>query len=182
MYNDQIGLIKLKEKRIIFAALYVLSIVISNVLVNYFGVVSIFGLSFPASVFFVGLTFTLRDFVQRYWGDMSSLFWILVASLITMSLNVKLAFASTLAFLVSEIIDWFVYKITKLPFYKRVIFSNLFSCPVDSFIFISLVFGFNIFNIIYFSLAKYVLSLFGLILILLVKKWDNRIVQEKYIS
>jgi len=109
---------------------------------------------------------------------MSSLFWILVASLITMSLNVKLAFASTLAFLVSEIIDWFVYKITKLPFYKKVIFSNLFSIPLDSFIFISLVFGFNIFNIIYFSLAKYVLSLFGLILILLVKKLDNRIVKK----
>jgi len=50
MHNDQIGL-ELKEKRIIFAALYVLSIVISNVLVNYFGVVSIFGFFLPASVF-----------------------------------------------------------------------------------------------------------------------------------
>ena len=173
---------ELKEKKIIFAFLYVLSIVISNVLVNYFGAVNIFGVFLPAGVFFASLTFTLRDFVQRYWGDKSGLLWIFVATLITMSLSVKLAFASTLAFLTSEIVDWFIYKTTKLPFYKRVIFSNLFSCPLDSLIFISLVFGFNIFHIIHFSLAKYVLSLFGLLFILLVRKGNDRTVEVEYIS
>ena len=124
-----------------WALLYLLSILLGNAFVIWFGIVTIGWLSFPAGVFWIGLTFSLRDFVQRYWGDWATWIWMIAASIITCFLNWQVALASVSAFLVSEGVDWYAYRVLKKDFVWRVVISNLISCPLDSLIFVGLVFG-----------------------------------------
>jgi uncharacterized PurR-regulated membrane protein YhhQ (DUF165 family) len=124
-----------------WAFLYLLSILLGNAFVIWFGIVTIGGLSFPAGVFWIGLTFSFRDFVQRYWGDWATWVWMIAASVITCFLNWQVALASVSAFLVSEGVDWYAYRVLKKDFVWRVLISNLISCPLDSLIFVGLAFG-----------------------------------------
>jgi uncharacterized PurR-regulated membrane protein YhhQ (DUF165 family) len=107
----------------------------------WFGIVHFAGLTFPAGVVFVGLTFSFRDFVQRKWGDYACWIWMLLATLITFFLNQKIAIASVSAFAISEAVDWAFFKFLKFPLRKRIYISNLFSCPLDSIIFVTIAFG-----------------------------------------
>lgn len=125
----------------IWGIVYLASIMLGNIFVDLFGIVKIWGLTFPAGVVFIGLTFSFRDYVQRNWGDWASWGWMGMASLITVLFNVKIAFASFAAFVVSEGVDWMVFKFFKKPFHQRIMFSNLLSCPLDSMIFVTLAFG-----------------------------------------
>ena len=124
-----------------WAFLYLLSILLGNAFVIWFGIVTIGGLSFPAGVLWIGLTFSFRDFVQRYWGDWATWIWMIAASIITFFLNWQVALASVSAFLVSESVDWYAYRVLKKDFVWRVLISNLVSCPLDSLIFVGLAFG-----------------------------------------
>jgi queuosine precursor transporter len=128
-------------KKWIWGPLYLLSILLGNAFVIWFGIVTIAGLTFPAGVVWIGLTFSFRDFVQRYWGDWATWIWMIAASIITYFFNIDIALASMTAFLVSESLDWFVFKVLKRPFVSRLIWSNLISCPVDSLVFVLLAFG-----------------------------------------
>ena len=65
----------------------------------------------------------------------------IAASTITCFLNWQVALASVSAFLVSEGVDWYAYRVLKKDFVWRVVISNLISCPLDSLIFVGLVFG-----------------------------------------
>jgi uncharacterized PurR-regulated membrane protein YhhQ (DUF165 family) len=65
----------------------------------------------------------------------------IAASLITLFFNLDVALASTAAFFVSESLDWLLFRVLKRSFLSRVVWSNLVSCPVDSLIFVLLVFG-----------------------------------------
>ncbi len=122
--------------------LYLLSILLGNAFVIWFGIITVAGLTFPAGVVWIGLTFSFRDFVQRYWGDRATWGWMIVASVITLFFNIEIAMASMTAFLVSESLDWFLFKVlNRRSFASRVIWSNLVSCPVDSLVFILLAFG-----------------------------------------
>jgi len=129
------------NKKIMWALLYLVSIIIANLFVIWFGIVHVAGLTFPAGVVFVGLTFSFRDFVQRYWVYYVCWIWMLLATGITFIFNQQVAIASVCAFLVSEGVDWFAFKTLKMPFRKRIYISNLFSCPLDSLIFVSIAFG-----------------------------------------
>ena len=122
-------------------ALYLTSILLGNFFVMWFGIVHIAGLTFPAGVVFVGLTFSFRDFVQRQWGDYACWIWMAIATGITFFLNQQIALASVSAFLVSEAVDWASFKYLKFSFKKRIYISNLFSCPLDSLIFVTIAFG-----------------------------------------
>lgn len=128
-------------KKYMWGILYLSSILLGNVFVNWLGIITIAGLTFPAGVVFVGLTFSFRDFVQRSWGDYLTWVWMILASLITVFFNLHLALASFAAFIISEAMDWFVFKVSGLPFHKRIYVSNLFSCPLDSVVFVTLAFG-----------------------------------------
>jgi uncharacterized PurR-regulated membrane protein YhhQ (DUF165 family) len=128
-------------KKWIWGFLYLLSILLGNAFVIWFGIVTIAGLTFPAGVVWIGLTFSFRDFVQRYWGDWAIWSWMIAASIITLFFNMDIALASMTAFFVSESLDWFIFKVLKRSFASRVIWSNLFSCSVDSLIFVLLAFG-----------------------------------------
>lgn len=130
-----------KSKKMVWGFSYLLSILIANLFVIWFGIVHFAGLTFPAGVVFVGLTFSFRDFVQREWGDRACWLWMILASILTTALSPKVALASFTAFLISEGVDWAAFKYLKYSFRKRIVISNLLSCPLDSIIFVTIAFG-----------------------------------------
>jgi len=122
---------------------YLASIVFANVLASIFGIVAIFGISFPAGAVAIGLTFSARDYVQQIYGKLGCWKWMITALIITLFFNLNVAVASGSAFLVAEFIDWIIFTYSNRPFKQRVIISNLISIPIDSVIFVVLAFGWN---------------------------------------
>jgi uncharacterized PurR-regulated membrane protein YhhQ (DUF165 family) len=131
---------------------YMLSIIFANLTVSWFGLVTWFGwLTFPAGAVFIGLTFSMRDFVQREWGDLKVWWFMIASTLITTLMGVilshlpvplwKVAVGSAVAFIVSEAIDWAVYYFMKKDIIWRICVSNIFSTPIDSILFVGIVFG-----------------------------------------
>jgi len=143
----------------IWAISYIISIIIANILVDYFGIVHYLGLTFPAGVVLVGLTFSFRDFVQQYWGPLKIWVFIIIAAIITLFMNWQLALASVSAFLIAETVDWLIFTITKKEFTQRILLSNTISTPLDSIAFVVLAFGWNWDAIWGQSVIKYLSSL-----------------------
>lgn len=154
-------------KKLFWSSMYLVSILIGNLFVIWFGIVHFAGLAFPAGVVFIGLTFSFRDFVQRNWGDWACWTWMLLATVITFFLNRNVAIASVSAFVISESADWAAFKFLKYSFRKRIYLSNLISCPLDSIVFVTLAFGWNFPAIWGQALIKY---LSGLLVLPLIKK------------
>ena len=144
------------ENKWYFGIGYILSIILGNLLVVYLGIIHMFGLVFPAGAIAIGLTFSLRDFVQRSFGH-KVWYFMIISTILTALLSFvlanmpippwKVALASAVAFIVSEATDWLVYTITKKDIIFRIIVSNLFSTPLDSILFVGIAFGsFNFFD------------------------------------
>jgi queuosine precursor transporter len=123
------------------AAFYLGSIILGNILVHRFGLITVFGLTFPAGAIAIGLTFSARDFVQEAYGKFGCLIWMFAASLITFAFNRQLAVASVCAFCIAELSDWLIYTRAGGSFEKRLVLSNLISTPLDSLVFVLLAFG-----------------------------------------
>lgn len=143
----------------ISALLYLLSILGANLLVIKYGVISLGWLTFPAGAVLIGLTFSMRDFVQRRYGKWRCWWWMLLATVITTVLNLNLAVASGAAFLISEACDWYIFTTTRLPFKKRIFWSNLLGTPIDSLFFVTIAFGFSLPVIVGQTIVKFVSSL-----------------------
>ena len=141
---------------------YLSSILLANVVVNHFGIVTIWGLTFPAGAPLIGLTFTFRDMVQRKYGKYKCWWWMIGASIITLCFNWQLALASMAAFLVAEGVDWLIYTSVPGSFTKRVLLSNLLGLPLDSVIFVVLAFGWNLPAIIGQTIVKLVFGILPL--------------------
>jgi uncharacterized PurR-regulated membrane protein YhhQ (DUF165 family) len=102
-----------------------------------------FGLMAPSGVLMIGLAFVLRDLVQRRLGAA----WAVAAILVGAALSATLAppalvFASGVAFLVSELIDFAIYT----PLQRRglvlaVAASSFAGLIADSALFLHLAFG-----------------------------------------
>jgi uncharacterized PurR-regulated membrane protein YhhQ (DUF165 family) len=120
---------------------YLGSILLANLLVIWFGIVKIGPVVAPAGALVIGLTFSARDFVQRSWGKWPAWGWMVTASIITMFFSRDVAVASVAAFLASEAVDWLVYILVGGPLRRRIFWSNLFGTPLDSLIFVPMVFG-----------------------------------------
>ncbi|MGK2905832.1 MAG: VUT family protein [Desulfuromonadales bacterium] len=123
------------------AVFYLGSIVLANMLVDTLGIVTVFGLTFPAGAVAIGLTFSTRDLVQERFGKYGCWLWMLIAVVITFAFNRQLAIASVCAFLVAELADWVIYTYSGGNIEKRLILSNLVSTPIDSVVFVLLAFG-----------------------------------------
>ena len=154
--------------------LYLGSIVLANVLVHMYGIITVLGLSFPAGAAVIGLTFSFRDLLQQKHGKWGCWIWMGAAMVITFFFNQKLAVASVSAFVVSELIDWGIFTYSKKPFQQRIILSNLFGTPIDSIIFITLAFGWNWQAILGQTIVKFISSC-----IVLVPKILNRNLKPK---
>lgn len=145
--------------KLTWAFLYLFFIVLSNWLASTFGLVHFLGLVVPAGAFVVGLTFTVRDRVQIYWGKNGCWVWMLVGTGLSALFSPGLAVASGVAFFISETVDWLVFTWVGGSFRKRVVLSNITSIPLDSLVFVPLVFGWNTPAIIGQSVVKLVSSL-----------------------
>ena len=122
---------------------YGASVVAANAAVLWWGFVPVgFGLLAPAGVYFAGLTLTLRDAVHDRLGRQAALFAVTAGAALSAVLSPRLALASGLAFLASELLDLLVY----VPLRRRsaalaVAASNTVGLVVDSVLFLALAFG-----------------------------------------
>jgi len=113
----------------------------------------------------------VRDFAQREIDH-----WVIAALVAGLALSFltsdpAVAFASTCAFAVSELIDWAVFTFVKRPLSDRVVVSTAISSPIDSAVFYAIAATTipGIFNI--WSLATSVLSkLAGVFLVFVVMR------------
>lgn len=110
-----------------------------------YGIVAIgFGLTGPAGLYFVGLSFGLRDFTQETLGR----WWVWAAILIGAALSYlvapSFALASGVAFLASEAFDWTVYTPLRHREWGVAVFlSNLAGSITDSVLFLWIAFGWS---------------------------------------
>ena len=89
---------------------YIATIFAANWAVAVFGLVPVgFGLTAPAGVYCAGVAFTFRDLVQEQLGRSWTIGAIGVGALLSAVVSLQLAFASGVAFLVSELVDLAVY-------------------------------------------------------------------------
>lgn len=126
-------------------ALYLLSIVAGVAAIKIFGVVPIpGGFMAPAAVYVVGVTLILRDWLHELTGRRTALLAIIAGAGLSAAFDVRLALASGLAFLISEVLDLLVYEQVRNRFDSvptGMAVSNTVSIPVDSLIFLGLAFG-----------------------------------------
>lgn len=83
-----------------------------------------------------GLILVVRDFAQREIGHE-----VLIAMLIGLALTAQLAgkelaFASGLAFLIAEMVDWAMFTFTRLKLSSRVLVSSALAAPIDTSVFL----------------------------------------------
>ena len=134
-----------------FLIAFVITVVGANWALLTYGIVPIgFGLEAPASVYFVGLTFTFRDGLRERLGFKGALVAIAIGSILSYILEVRqdgdpiarIAIASAAAFAVSEFSDAVVYeRIRQRSRLLAIIGSNTVGLVVDSALFLSLAFG-----------------------------------------
>lgn len=129
---------------LIYAILYLASIILSAWLVVYIGPVPVgFGLYAPAGAYAIGITMTMRDLLQDQLGPKATYAVIILATIISALLSPQVAIASATAFLASETLDLIVYT----PIRKKghlitaIIASNTAGIAVDSFVFLQIAFG-----------------------------------------
>ena len=100
------------------------------------------GLMVPAGVLFAGLAFTFRDLVQDSLGRRWTVGLILAGAVLSGLISPRLALASGIAFLVSELADFLVYTpIRTRHWLGAVAASNTVGLMVDSVLFLWLAFG-----------------------------------------
>ncbi len=171
--------------RWVSAFCYVGSIILGNVFVAVFGIGTLvlynanapehifFSLTFPLGAMWIGLTFSIRDFVQRLWGHKLTWVWMLLATLVTWLFNKDVALASVASFLASESVDWFTfYLLRKKSLQTRLVVSNLLSCPIDSLLFVTIAFGVPWYSPAVWgqAIVKYVFGLLAIPLIPIIEK------------
>ncbi|MYB41407.1 MAG: VUT family protein [Chloroflexi bacterium] len=134
-----------------FLVAFVITVVGANWALLTYGIVPIgFGLEAPASVYFVGLTFTFRDGLRERLGFKGALVAIAIGGILSYVLEVRqdgdliarIAIASAAAFAVSELSDAVVYeRIRERSRLLAIAGSNTVGLVVDSALFLSLAFG-----------------------------------------
>lgn len=134
-----------------FLVAFVITVVGANWALLTYGIVPIgFGLEAPASVYFVGLTFTFRDGLRERLGFKGALVAIAIGGILSYVLEVRqdgdliarIAIASAAAFAVSELSDAVVYeRIRERSRLLAIVGSNTVGLVVDSALFLSLAFG-----------------------------------------
>lgn len=123
------------------ALLYLLAIVGINYGFEHTSVVHISAsMVWPPMSIAAGLVFVLRDYAQRSVGARPVVLWMLAGALLSYFLaSPAIALASLMAFVVSEVVDWVVYTVSRRSFTQRVLISSLVSAPIDSVVFLYLI-------------------------------------------
>lgn len=97
----------------------------------------------PSGSLMIGLSFVLRDIVQRAYGPWASLAAIFVGTLVAFLVSPPaIVVASAAAFLVSELADFAVYTpLQRRRFMLAVIASSIVGLVIDGVLFLSIAFG-----------------------------------------
>lgn len=120
-----------------YTALYLLAIVGINIGFEHFAPIPLpNGDVWPPMSLVVGIVFVLRDYSQSEIGHRVLLAMLVGAALSYWMASPALAYASLLAYMISELVDWSVYSLTRWPFKRRVWVSSAISAPVDSAVFL----------------------------------------------
>lgn len=134
-------------------ALFILTIPAANWLVGNAGTVCVPngpclvpvapGIMAPSGVLMIGLALVLRDIVQRRLGAAAGLAAIAVGAAVSFALApAQIVWASTAAFLLSELADFAVYTpLQRRRFVLAVVASSLVGLVIDSAVFLHLAFG-----------------------------------------
>lgn len=127
----------------IWALLYLLTIVGANWAIQTFGLVPVgFGLMSPAGVYLAGLVFTLRDLVQEALGRRWVVGLIVAGAALSWLVSPAFALASGAVFLVSETADFLVYQPLRTRNWPlAVLLSNTVGLLIDTALFLWLAFG-----------------------------------------
>jgi uncharacterized PurR-regulated membrane protein YhhQ (DUF165 family) len=128
----------------------------------------------PSGVIAIGLSFTLRDLVQRRLGVGVALVAIVIGAVLSAVLDPTLALASGVAFLLAESLDLFVYT----PLQRRnlvgvVVASNIVGMVVDSIVFLSIAFG-SLALLEGQIIGKAWMTLVAIPLIYGIREWDSK--------
>ena len=101
-----------------------------------------FGYRAPSGVLWVGLAFTLRDVVQSTLGRWSTVGAIVVGAALSYAVAPSLAWASAVAFLTSEALDFAVYTplVDRGRVVSAVVLSNTVGLVVDTVVFLQIAF------------------------------------------
>lgn len=175
------------------ASFYVGSIILGNIFVAIFGIGTLvlyntnapdhvfFTLTFPLGAMWIGLTFSMRDFVQRFWGHKFAWFWMAVATFVTYLFNRDVAVASVASFAASETVDWIMFYLLRRRSLKcRLVASNLLSCPIDSLLFVTIAFGVPWYSPAVWgqAIVKYAFGLLALPLIPLIENFYKKFLRN----
>jgi uncharacterized PurR-regulated membrane protein YhhQ (DUF165 family) len=125
-----------------YTAAYSAAIIIANIGFTHLPMIPLPGGEMLAPMsFLVGFIFVIRDFSQKEIGH-KVLGAMAVGGLLSYYMaDPFVAYASVVAFLISETVDWGVYTFTDKPLKQRILLSSLIGTPVDSAIFM-LILGF----------------------------------------
>jgi len=96
----------------------------------------LFGIQIPPGLLLVGGIFVMRDYAQRAVGNWVVPLTLLAAVLTYFAVDHVVALASGTAFVVSETIDWAIFKITKRSMSDRILISSAVAVPFDGLIFL----------------------------------------------
>jgi len=118
-----------------WAVVYLVSIVAVNFL---FTVVPSIGVFQPVSII-VGLIFIFRDFAQREIGHWVIPVMLLGGGISWFMADPFIAMASVTAFMISELIDWLIFTVSKRKLKDRVLLSSAVSTPIDSAVFLLMI-------------------------------------------
>ena len=121
-----------------FTAAYVAAICIANIGFTYLPMIQIGNQMLAPMSFLVGFIFVLRDFSQREIGHRVLAAMAVGGLLSYFMADPFVAYASVVAFIISELVDWAVYTFTKRPLKQRILFSSAVGTPIDSAVFMIL--------------------------------------------
>lgn len=128
----------------------------------------------PSGVLAIGLSFTLRDLVQRRLGWRFAFVAIVIGASLSAFLDPALALASGVTFLVAETLDLAVYTpLQRRNLFAAVIGSNVVGIVADSVIFLSLAFG-SLAHLDGQVIGKAWMTLLALPIIYGLREWDRR--------
>ena len=135
-------------------AAYIVAIVLVNIGFVYVPLVPVGGEMFPPMSLVVGVVFILRDYSQREIGHHVLAAMGIGAALSYLMADPYVALASLVAFLISELVDWYVYTFTGRPLGQRILLSSAISTPIDSAVFLEMIGHFSWFGFALMTAAK----------------------------
>ena len=144
-----------KSNKYLTSGFYVLAIVVANIGFTYIPMIPMpGGEMFAPMSLLVGFVFVLRDFAQR---DLEHKVFIPMGLGLVFSYllaNPFVAFASAVAFAISELVDWAVYTYSGKPIKERILISSAVSTPADSAVFMLMLGFFSWYGFVVMVVSK----------------------------